>query len=210
MKEGVTQFSCVLEAASPGTSPELQDLQAARHGLFLRDVVGCDLRRYGACYGNLSARVGPWAAPPGRREFIVSCTQTGADPDPGAASWVRVRRYDHRQNRVWATGPCAPSSESLTHGALYDAALSVRAVVHGHDRQTWLWLLANGAPATPADVGYGTPEMAAAASGVVAKTWRYPNVFAMSGHEDGVVTYGESVAAATRAFLAVWEAARIR
>lgn len=214
MKEGVTQFSCELEHTSPSPDPELRALQEARKGLFLRDVIGCDLKRYGACYGNLSARLGPWAAPAGRREFLISCTQTGADPEPGAEAWVRVRRYDHAQNRVWASGPCAPSSESMTHGALYDAELSVRAVVHGHDRQTWLWLLANGAPSTPPDVAYGTPAMAERAGALVRKArrapWRHPNVFAMGGHEDGIVAWGDSVAHATQCFLAVWEAARIR
>ena len=102
-------------------------MSAWRQELYLRDAIGCDLARYGACYGNMSVRTGDWAAGPGKREFLVSCTQTGDLERPGAEALVRVLSYDHRRNHVVAQGPCAPSSETLTHGAMYDASLEIRA-----------------------------------------------------------------------------------
>ncbi|MFT5433119.1 MAG: hypothetical protein ACI9OJ_003824, partial [Myxococcota bacterium] len=133
MKEGVTQFTCHFESGSAPTEPEGAELQRWRREMFIRDAVGCNMDRYGACYGNMSVRTGAYAAAPGRREFLVSCTQTGGDEAPGTEALARVTHYDHRRNSVRAIGPCAPSSEALTHGAIYDADLTIRAVTHGHD-----------------------------------------------------------------------------
>jgi ribulose-5-phosphate 4-epimerase/fuculose-1-phosphate aldolase len=212
--EGVTKFSFERTDVSASVEPVVRDLTEERRELYLRDSIGCNMKRYGACYGNASARVGAFGAPAGRREFIVSGTQTGNIASPGPEHWVRITRYDHAANRVWAAGPCDPSSESLTHAAIYDADLAIRSVMHGHDRHTWLWLLESGAPATAPHIGYGTQAMATAAAAIVrgrrSSTFRYPGVFAMSGHEDGVVAWGDSVKEATRRFIAVYDAARLR
>ena len=211
-QEGVVQFRYELTTGSPPADSEVRDLVRWRRELFGRDVIGCDLGRYGACYGNMSARTGTWAAPPGRREFLVSGTQTGGDPVGGRELLVRVVRYDHARNLVVAQGPCAPSSETMTHGAIYDASLAVRAVVHGHDPALWRWLLAQGAPRTAETVAYGTPAMAEAARSLVEADrrhpWRLAGIFAMAGHEDGVVAFGASVAQATERFIAAWGESR--
>ena len=116
--------------------------------------------------------------------------------------------------RAWvhAQGPCPPSSESLTHGAIYDADLAIGAVVHGHDARLWQWLLGHGAPHTPEEVTYGTVAMARAAFRVVREAgrrpWRLPGVLAMAGHEDGVVAWGRDAREATDRLLAAWGASR--
>ncbi len=211
-QEGVVQYTCELVAGSPPPEWAAVELTRWRGELFDRDAIGCDLSRYGACYGNVSVRTGAWAAAPGRREFLVSGTQTGGQADAGPSSLSRVLTYDHQRNHVVAQGPCAPSSESMTHGAMYDASLEIRAIVHGHDPVLWRWLLAVGAPRTPPDVDYGTMAMARHAKAVVRQAasspWRLPGVLAMAGHLDGVVAWGASVEQATRRFLAAWDAAR--
>ncbi|MFT7622465.1 MAG: ribulose-5-phosphate 4-epimerase/fuculose-1-phosphate aldolase [Myxococcota bacterium] len=212
MNEGVVQFTFRLESASPPTERAAVELTRWRAKLFERDAIGCDLSRYGACYGNVSVRTGPWAAPPGRREFLVSGTQTGGIAGAGPSTLCRVLAYDHERNRVIAQGPVPPSSETMTHGAIYDAALDIRCVVHGHDPVLWRWILDQAGPHTPPDVAYGTPEMAAAARRVVrspqVRSWRCPSVLAMAGHEDGVIAWGASPKQATQRFLAAWDASR--
>jgi ribulose-5-phosphate 4-epimerase/fuculose-1-phosphate aldolase len=210
-KEGVIQYRCDLHPGAPATESQISALADARQELYVRDAIGCDLSRYGACYGNVSMRTGSWAAGLGRREFLVSCTATGGDSELSAARISRVTHYDHGKNYVIAQGPCAPSSESMTHGAIYDASLDVRAVVHGHAPILWQWLLDNGAPSTPPEVDYGTPEMAESARKLVQEglknPWRLPGVIVMAGHQDGVVGFGSSVKQAIDRFLAAYDAA---
>jgi ribulose-5-phosphate 4-epimerase/fuculose-1-phosphate aldolase len=211
-KEGVVQYRCELHPGSPATEAQIRALALARQELFVRDAIGCDLSRYGACYGNVSMRTGSWAAGPGRREFLVSCTATGGEHELNATRISRVMHYDHENNFVIAQGPCPPSSESMTHGAIYDASLDVRAVVHGHDPKLWQWLLDEQAPSSPPEVDYGTPEMAESARQLVqngiTRPWRFPGVIAMAGHQDGVVGYGATVEQAITHFLAAYDASR--
>ncbi len=213
VKEGVVQYTCALTLGCAPTEPEAEQLSRWRQELFDRDAIGCDLSRYGACYGNVSVRTGPYAASPGRREFLVSGTQTGGIERAGAETLCRVLAWDHARNHVVAQGPIAPSSESMTHGAIYDASLEIRAVVHGHDPILWRWLLDSGAPHTPKNVDYGTPAMAREAKRLVRaglqRPWRFAGIFAMAGHEDGVVAFGASPKQATSRFLSAWSASRV-
>lgn len=210
--EGVVQYSFELVPSSPSTEWEARQIGRWRQELFARDVIGCDLSRYGACYGNVSIRTGEFAAAPGRREFLVSCTQTGGLDHQPPATLCRVLAYDHERNHVRAQGPCPPSSETMTHGAIYDSSLDIRAIVHGHDPTLWSYLLAQGCPRTPPDVDYGTPAMARWAKKVVraamARPWRHPGILAMAGHQDGVVAWGPTAKQATERFLSAWSASR--
>ena len=102
VQEGVVQYRCELDVGSPATEIQVQTLAQWRRELFALDAIGCDLSRYGACYGNVSVRTGPWAAGPGRREFLVSCTTTGGDAELDATRVARVFYYDHQLNFVRA------------------------------------------------------------------------------------------------------------
>ncbi len=211
VRDGVVRFQFDLHPGSAATEHEAQLLCRWRQRLYDLDVIGCDLSRYGACYGNVSIRTGPWAAGPGRREFLVSCTQSGGQSHAGPETLCRIIAYDHRLNRVSAQGPCPPSSETLTHGAMYDASLELRAIVHGHAPRLWRYVLDEGGPATPPEVEYGTPEMADEARRIVReakrKVWRLSGVLAMAGHEDGVIAWGSSAKEATERFITAWETA---
>ena len=212
VSEGVIRFSYTLQDGVAPTTDLADMLSHWRSALYTRESIGGDLSRYGAYYGNISVRVGPPDRAEGAREFVVSCTQTGDDPYPAADCYCRVIQYSHAKNHVLATGPCAPSSESLTHAAMYDASPAVRAIVHGHDAVLWNWLQSQDAPATAEDVDYGTVEMAIAARAVVTlglkAPWVYPGVLSMNGHRDGVVAWGADLPEAVQRYLAAWEASR--
>lgn len=47
----------------------------------------------------------------------------------------------------------------MTHGAVYEADSSIKAVVHIHNFQMWEYLL-HKIPTTSKDALYGTPEIA--------------------------------------------------
>jgi hypothetical protein len=101
------------------------------------------------------------------------------------------------ENRIVATGPIRPSSESLTHGVLYDLDDSLRYVLHAHSPALWRAAPALGLPITDPAIPYGTPEMAEEvrrlfrASDVAAR-----RIFSMGGHEDGIVAFGVTAQAA--------------
>ena len=195
-REGVIQFRA--DHASQELAAELAGV-AARLGAWRRilrglGVLGQDPGRYGGYgFGNVSARVPPFPTPPGRRRFLVSGTQTSGKAEATLADFALVERYDFAANRVESRGSALPSSEALTHGALYDLSSEVRAVFHVHAPELWRRAAELDLPTTSPNLREGTAELATeirrlrpawvlAASGVVA----------MGGHEDGVIAFGKS------------------
>jgi L-ribulose-5-phosphate 4-epimerase len=86
-----------------------------------------------------------------------------------------------------------PSSESLTHAAIYESDPSTSAVIHCHDSGLWATLL-NRAPTTSKSVAYGTPEMAYEIVRLFKVTnMRSRKILVMAGHEGGVVNFGKNL-----------------
>jgi len=178
-------------------------LLSARKEMFAERWIGEDAARYGGVgYGNVSIRIGPKGRARGERSFAISGTQTSGMAQVGIDQFALVEAYDVRRNWVRACGQVSPSSESMTHGMVYDLDPDIGAVLHAHWPELWLARWRLGLPSTPADVAYGTPEMAQA----VRKLWeqcavKTSRVFAMSGHQDGIVAFGTSAAEALQVLL---------
>ncbi len=169
-------------------------LIAWREILARTGLVGQEPELYGGFgYGNVSCRVGPPSTARGRRTFLITGTQTSGKACMSLADLCVVEAYDARRNRVESRGPARPSSESLTHGAIYDLGAHLRYVFHVHSPTIWRRAAALRLPTTDPRVPYGTPEMARE----VERLWRASTlpevrIFAMGGHEDGVVAFGRS------------------
>lgn len=193
-EEGVIKFTLHhQEGPLPSFAVErTRDLLAWRRLLIQLGAVGREVGRYGgAGFGNLSARVPPYPGERGRRAFVITGSQTSHSDPCSPAPLCVVDRYDPGRNTVTSRGPVPPSSESMTHGALYDLSPRVRFVFHGHVPLLWQNARALGLPTTSASVPYGTPQMAME----VARLYRETNlsevgVLAMGGHEDGIITFG--------------------
>lgn len=174
------------------------ELIAWREIMALTGLVGQEPGRYeGAGYGNVSARVGLRSAAIGRRSFLITGSQTSGNRCIGLRDFAVVDEYDYRANRVRSHGCAVPSSESMTHAAAYDASPLVRSVLHAHSPVLWRRRRALGLPETDPSVPYGTPEMALE----VGRLYRESvlperRIFAMGGHEDGIVALGRSPAEA--------------
>lgn len=164
-----------------------------RQQLALEGVIGQDPDRYdGVGFGNLSARL-PSPHRPGHIPFIITGTQTGAIHTLTPQHFGLVTACDALTNQITSTGPWRPSSEALTHGAVYDLDDAIQWVFHGHAPTLWRAARHLGLPTTPPHVAYGTPAMAQA----VAQLWAHTplpstRLFAMGGHEDGVVAFGHN------------------
>ena len=169
-------------------------LIAWREILARTELVGQAPDRYGGFgYGNVSARVGPPGATPNHRAFLITGTQTSGRACMGLEDFCLVETSSPRQNRVTSRGRILPSSESMTHGTLYALGAHLRFVFHSHSPVIWQKAQELRIPTTNPQVAYGTPEMGRE----VKRLWRtspLPDVgiFAMAGHEDGIVSFGRT------------------
>ena len=199
--EGVIQFEAEHEQRElePRRFGELVcELIAWREIMALTGLVGQEPGLYeGAGYGNVSARVGPRSAAIGRRSFLVTGSQTSGNRCIGLCDFAVVDEYDYQANRVHSHGCVMPSSESMTHAAAYDASPLVRSVLHAHSPVLWRRRRSLGLPETDAAIPYGTPEMAQEVGRLYRETvLPERQIFAMGGHEDGIVALGRSPAEA--------------
>ena len=192
-EEGVIKFELrfTQENLDPRDLPD--DLRRWRDRLWQEQLIGQQAGRYGGYgYGNVSCRLAPFDAPRGQRRFLISGSQTGHLPQLDARHYVVISACDVRHNRVTAHGPIKPSSEALTHAMLYDQDIGVHVVFHVHSPTIWLAASSMGLPLTAASVAYGTPQMAQEVARLFSETdLRQQQLFAMGGHEDGVIAFGK-------------------
>lgn len=179
-------------------------LIAWREILAKTQLVGQDPRLYGgAGYGNVSGRVGPPGNALGARSMLITGTQTGGLAQLGLDHFCVVERYDYRRNWVRSAGLVEPSSETMTHGAIYDLSPHIRFVFHGHGAVIWRRARALRIPTTDPAVPYGTPAMAAEVQRLY-RTSALPEtrILAMGGHEDGIIVFGRTAAEAGQVLIA--------
>jgi ribulose-5-phosphate 4-epimerase/fuculose-1-phosphate aldolase len=204
--EGVIKFQAE-HTARPLPDRGVADLActliAWRTLLAQTGLIGQDPARYGgAGFGNVSARLPPYPGERGARRFLVTGTQTGGKPCLGVADFCRVDTWAVDKNRVRSQGPILPSSEAMTHGAIYDLSPAIRFVFHGHCPTLWTARVRLGLPTTHESVAYGTPAMAREVGRLYRETALSTGlVLAMGGHEDGIVVFGRTADEAGAALL---------
>jgi L-ribulose-5-phosphate 4-epimerase len=206
--EGVIRFEARHEPGPLGEREHgdtVRVLSAWRGILAHLRLLGQDPARYeGLGYGNVSARTGPFGdVARGRRRFLVTGTQTGGIAHATLREFCLVESWDIARNTVTSRGPVAPSSESLTHAALYDASPAIRVVLHAHAPELWRHARALGLPSTHPAAANGTPAMAEEVQRLYREgTFASTRVAAMGGHEDGVLAFGNSAEEAGTALVA--------
>jgi L-ribulose-5-phosphate 4-epimerase len=192
-KEGVVKYTVRHETARIALPAEMGDFLSWRHRLRALNLIGEDAQGLG--YGNLSIRLF------GSPCFLITCSQSSGLLEVDQQHFARVTVVDLDRNFLGSVGERPPSSEALTHAALYQVLGSIRAVVHVHSRPIWnAWR--HRLPTTKDDVLYGTPEMAyemirlhkrGALGGVGAVV--------MGGHQDGVIAFGPTLSDAANEIL---------
>lgn len=195
--DGVIKFKLTLKKAAPLLAEDVIPLEKWRAILWRLGLIGeYPIEKVG--YGNISFRL---AQP--KNGFIISGTQTGQLPHLRREHYTRVTVCDLNKNSVLAEGPIAPSSESLTHYAIYDTNPQINAVFHVHHTELWERLIAANAPAIAATVPYGTREMADAAKTLIAGSDQ--GYFVMKGHQDGFIAYGPTTEVAGKILLKLYK-----
>lgn len=187
MKEtGSIKFNCNWIKTGPLPDQLTRELNNWRQQLYALLLIG--VNEDGIGYGNISCRYRD-------DQFIISGSGTGRLQQLDSAHYCIVTAFDPEQNEVSAVGPLLASSESMTHAMIYALRKEINCVMHVHHKALWTMLLQQY-PSTGEAVAYGTPAMAREIARMMTTTQPQPsNIFAMAGHEDGVIAYGKDMAA---------------
>ena len=185
------KFSCERVAAEITSFEGLAELNAHRRKLRQLGLIGVDPNGIG--FGNLSVRDGA------TDNFYITGSATGGRRELALADCVKVVACDFERNCVRYEGSALPSSESLSHAAIYKSDVTAGAVIHCHDSKLWAAVL-NEAPTTSKAADYGTAEMANEIVQLFTRT-DVPKIIAMAGHEAGILTFGKDLEEAFAALI---------
>lgn len=180
--DGVIKFKYKLKITSSIQDNEYIDLEKWRAILFRMNLIG-EYPTEKVGFGNISKRLNPDS------HFLISGTQTGRFAHLTGRHYTKVVKCNMQKNYVDALGPIAPSSESLTHFAIYSTSSQVNFIFHVHHKNLWEYMIKNDYPATGENLSYGTLEMANAMKTLITKN---SGIFVMKGHQDGVIAYGDT------------------
>jgi len=185
------KFSCERVAAEITSFEGLAELNAHRRKLRQLGLIGVDPNGIG--FGNLSVRDGA------TDNFYITGSATGGRRELTLADCAKVVACDFERNCVRYEGSALPSSESLSHAAIYKSDVTAGAVIHCHDSKLWAAVL-NEAPTTSKTADYGTAEMANEIVQLFTHT-DVPKIIAMAGHEAGILTFGKDLEEAFAALI---------
>jgi len=183
--EGYVKYTAEHTMGPVIETPLWADLNRARTKLREMGLVG--MTSDGIGFGNLSLRVEG-------NKFLISGTATGALPVLGPDGYCLITSFDVDENRVVSTGPVKPSSETMTHGVIYQSCHGANCVIHIHSRQIFDGMLRDKYPTTPETAAYGTPEIALAIRKLVNfDSKKNEGSIVLAGHDEGVIIYGHTV-----------------
>jgi ribulose-5-phosphate 4-epimerase/fuculose-1-phosphate aldolase len=161
----------------------LAELNASRRRLLELRLIG--VYANGVGFGNVSVR--------DSAAFYITGSGTGGLPNLSLTDCVRVVDCDFKKNWLRYEGSAIPSSESLTHAAIYKSDSMTSAVIHCHDFALWQALL-DRVPTSSKAVAYGTPEMAYEIMRLFETSdVRSREILVMAGHEGGIVAFGKNL-----------------
>ncbi|MCX7880281.1 MAG: class II aldolase/adducin family protein [Ignavibacteria bacterium] len=137
-------------------------------------------------YGNLSHRLDD-------KKFIITGTNTGAKRLLDYSDFVVVIDYDIENNFVLCKGRTKPSSETLTHSAVYKALPKINVVLHFHNKVLWeTFRLVK--PTTSSAVDYGSVGLAREITKICNKiNHKEEQLIVLGGHKDGILTFSENI-----------------
>ena len=194
--DGYIKFEARHSLGAAPAHQALAALDALRTALF--DASWLGMTQEGVGFGNISLRAaepqaGLCAAknPPA---FIITASGTGGARELGPDGYCLVSNFDLSANWVESRGPLPPSSESMSHGAIYLAAQNATCVAHLHSQELYDGLLAAGALSTPQDAAFGTPGLALALGALAAQS-PLEGTIIMKGHVPGLMLYAPSLIA---------------
>jgi ribulose-5-phosphate 4-epimerase/fuculose-1-phosphate aldolase len=184
MDEGYVKFIAEHTMSPVIETTHFEELNRARTKLREMGLVG--MTSNGIGFGNLSLRIKG-------DEFLISGTATGALPVLGPEGYCLITSFNVNENRVVSTGPVKPSSETMTHGVIYQSCPNANCVIHIHSRAIFDGMIRDKYPATPETAAYGTPDIALAIGKLVNYDTGDEGSIVLAGHDEGVIVYAAAV-----------------
>ena len=183
MNDGVIKYNFDFKPTKPLEPVDYEEIESLRSRLYALGLIGI---YEGIGYGNISQKNST-------NTFVVTGTQTGHLSTLKGAHYAFIEAYDDRKFYLKSSGMVKPSSESLTHGTIYNLHPDIKAVIHIHSQSIWNFMLQNDYLKT-ANVAYGTEEMINEVNRIYSEINPLEDAkFVMSGHEDGVIIFGASL-----------------
>lgn len=184
-KEGVVKYSLEFVNKELNFEKEYKLLEECRERLYALGIIGA--YEDGLGYGNISMRVNE------SEEFLITATQTGHLSKLSKDEYSLVEAINYENFKTIASGKSKPSSECITHGAIYGLDKKINAVIHIHNEKLWNYMLKNNYLSTN-DTPYGTPEMVQDVINIYKDTGALSNnIFVMKGHFEGIVSFGRNL-----------------
>jgi ribulose-5-phosphate 4-epimerase/fuculose-1-phosphate aldolase len=199
-QEGVIKFDLAFTQSGAPSEEQYRDLEDWRHRLFQLGLTGQDPTRYGGlAFGNVSRKLNGY-------QFLISGSQTGRMAHLKAEHYCFVDEVDLENNRLRAHGPIPPSSEAMTHGAVYQLNHpKIAVVLHVHCPTLWQNSRAFRLPETSTQAAYGTPAMAQEVAEICRASAN--SIIVMKGHLDGILAIGQDLAGTAKQLIALAQAA---
>jgi hypothetical protein len=198
--EGVIKFKLTLKRAPAPEMNEVIAMEKWRALFFKLGLIGeYPIDKIG--YGNLSSRLS-------KKSFIITGSQTGHLAHLQSHHYTKVTNCDPKKGAVSAEGLIPPSSESLTHYAIYQANQNIQYVFHVHHNKLWKILKSGPYDSIDESVSYGTLEMAEASAKLL--SGKSQGIFVMKGHEDGIISYGSTAEEAGKVILDIYRKLAVR
>ncbi len=95
-----------------------------------------------------------------------------------------------------------PSSEALSHAAIYKALPNINYVFHVHSSGIWKHADTLNIPVTSPEIAYGTVEMAEEITRLCqTDALKNGGMLSMGGHQDGVIAFAATAAEAGTALV---------
>ncbi len=187
-REGTIKYKLHHTKALVRFDEQVEQLIYLRQELLNRGFVGVYPNKHPVFpmigYGNVSMRYG-------EKSFAITGSQTGHIKKLTRKELVLVKRWSIKDNMVYSTGLLEPSSEALTHAAIYECTQNVKFVAHGHVIEIWENSKALGLDSTPREAEYGTPDLALEIKKLCSKD-DSPRIISLKGHQEGIIVWGTS------------------
>ena len=185
--DGVIKFRVEHETKVCCRESDIAELTKWREELRAAGLVGQDIARYeGLGFGNLSKRMEDGT-------FLITASQTGYLDTLTPEHYARIADFDPSQNLVWSKGMNPPSSETMTHLAVYASLPAVQFVFHVHCPEIWNAKVDLDLLVTDPVVECGTVEMFYEVRRLL-KIHRNDQrgILAMGGHTDGLLAWART------------------